>query len=900
MSERQVAGLHLRRQFLDQEQPAVERRYRQFRWVRYSAAALGVLTGLSAVAGAVGRATGMYWFASFLPGYKPMPIAVAATLLLLAGTVWALTLSARQAIRLVRGLAGAVIALALLRLIEYAAGADWDVSMLFLSGVLPRSQPQPYHSIPGAIAAIAIAISPVLYTVRNMRLVGLIAAVFGTAMATVVLFGWAFGVQLWGGSPLSPVALPTAIALWCVSSALVMIGVAWELAVRALIEQRREEDRLKLQRQATEMQAQRDLLRDMVTHAPAGMVLLDGRELRVKWFNDDYRQIQNPQYHQTDLAGMRLHDFQPGVEESGVGDILRQVARGELRRFSEYEYPHFERGPTYFNWINVPVPRADGEGFDILVMVIEVTDQVLARKRVEALAEEARQRVEELDTIIESIADGVIVYGASGELLRMNESMRRLLGYTGEAKKFAIQERMERLHFRDAEGRPMEYSDSPPVRALRGETVRGHVVTMHYGTPRQTTSLYSGAPLYDGGGRIIGAVITVADVTALRRTEEALRRSEAVLNRAQEIAHLGSWELDLQTNELTWSDEVYRIFGLEPQAFPGTYEAFLDHVHPDDREAVNEAYLGSVREGRDTYEIEHRVVRARTGEVRIVHERAEHVREADGRIIRSIGMVHDITERKQADEELHRHRTRLEELVEARTGQLQQNQKRLRALASDLVHAEQRERQRIAGLLHDEVAQTLGALKMQLAVLRMKCPEASDELGSSIAMAEDAVKQTRGIMTELSPPVLQRFGLIKAVQWWGEVLHERHGLEVAVTAPEGSIGLDDVMQTALFQAIKELLQNVAKHSGTPQASVEITCGRDEVRVSVRDNGVGFHPGAVTTTDRGSFGLFSIKERFTHLGGGMSVSSAPGEGTTVKLRLPAPCEAPAPPADAPTQ
>ena len=130
----------------------------------------------------------------------------------------------------------------------------------------------------------------------------------------------------------------------------------------------------------------------------------------------------------------------------------------------------------------------------------------------------------------------------------------------------------------------------------------------------------------------------------------SLRKSQQRLVRAQEIAHLGSWELDLLRDELTWSDEVYRIFGLQPQEFVATYEAFLKRVHPDDRAAVDSAYTSSVREGRDSYEIEHRIVRSGTGEIRWVHEKCQHVRDNTGRIIRSIGMVHDVTDRKKAEE----------------------------------------------------------------------------------------------------------------------------------------------------------------------------------------------------------------------------------------------------------
>ncbi|MDO8683868.1 MAG: SpoIIE family protein phosphatase, partial [Armatimonadota bacterium] len=136
------------------------------------------------------------------------------------------------------------------------------------------------------------------------------------------------------------------------------------------------------------------------------------------------------------------------------------------------------------------------------------------------------------------------------------------------------------------------------------------------------------------------------------QAEEALRKSERRLNRSQEIAHLGSWELDLVKDELTWSDEVYRIFGLQPQEFAATYEAFLDAIHSDDRASVDAAYSGSVREGKSTYEIQHRVVRKSTGEVRWVHERCEHIRDESGNIIRSIGMVMDITDRKRSEQEL--------------------------------------------------------------------------------------------------------------------------------------------------------------------------------------------------------------------------------------------------------
>jgi len=142
------------------------------------------------------------------------------------------------------------------------------------------------------------------------------------------------------------------------------------------------------------------------------------------------------------------------------------------------------------------------------------------------------------------------------------------------------------------------------------------------------------------------------DITDRKQAEEALRKSEELLSRAQEIAHTGSWKLDLTANHLTWSDEVYRIFGYEPQEFAATYEAFLDAVHPDDRALVDEVYSRSLRDGSDSYELEHRIAQRNSGEVRYVLERCVHERDDAGTIIQSTGMVQDITKRKQADEKL--------------------------------------------------------------------------------------------------------------------------------------------------------------------------------------------------------------------------------------------------------
>lgn len=147
-----------------------------------------------------------------------------------------------------------------------------------------------------------------------------------------------------------------------------------------------------------------------------------------------------------------------------------------------------------------------------------------------------------------------------------------------------------------------------------------------------------------------GNVALTRSVIEKENLMKSVNETAGRLKKAERIARLGSWELDLSKNKLTWSDEVYRIFGLKPREFPATYEAFLERIHPEDREIVDKAYNDSLVEGEKGYEIEHRIIQ-RNGKVRWVHEKCQHFRNKSGKIIKSTGMVHDITERKEAEQQ---------------------------------------------------------------------------------------------------------------------------------------------------------------------------------------------------------------------------------------------------------
>lgn len=158
------------------------------------------------------------------------------------------------------------------------------------------------------------------------------------------------------------------------------------------------------------------------------------------------------------------------------------------------------------------------------------------------------------------------------------------------------------------------------------------------------------------------------DITERKLDEQKLKNSEQRLKEAQHIAKVGSWELNLVKNELLWSDEIFNIFEIDQTKFTASYDAFLDAIHPDDRDMVNKAYSDSLVD-RSPYVITHRL-KMNNGSIKYVRESCESSFDTNGKPVRSIGTVQDITELHIAEKELRQHRDHLEELVFERTSDM--------------------------------------------------------------------------------------------------------------------------------------------------------------------------------------------------------------------------------------
>jgi len=219
---------------------------------------------------------------------------------------------------------------------------------------------------------------------------------------------------------------------------------------------------------------------------------------------------------------------------------------------------------------------------------------------------------------------------------------------------------------------------------------------------------------------------------------------------------------------------------------------------------------------------------------------------------------------------------------------LEKSRSDLRRLASELVMAEERERKRISVVLHDEVAQTLAATKMRLDLLRNM--PGSDDFHRAVSEAEaligESIRQTRALMTDITNPVLYDMGLRAAVEALAEDVSARRGIDFACRFAGNLAGLGQELDVMIFQVIKELVQNIVKHSGARSAGIRIAEEGKDVRVTVTDDGEGFDAAQIGPAgSEGGFGLFSIRERVKSYGGRIEIDSAPGNGSRVSVVLP---------------
>jgi signal transduction histidine kinase/CheY-like chemotaxis protein len=244
----------------------------------------------------------------------------------------------------------------------------------------------------------------------------------------------------------------------------------------------------------------------------------------------------------------------------------------------------------------------------------------------------------------------------------------------------------------------------------------------------------------------------------------------------------------------------------------------------------------------------------------------------------------NITKLKKTEHKLKELNTTLEWQVAERTKIAELRSKQLQYIAVELIESEERERRRIAGLLHDDLQQVLIGARLLLDSVYEKLQDAA-ELSEVRRLIDDSIGKLRGLSHELSPALLYHSGLGPALELLCEQMRERFGLEVNLEI-EPKIDIESLpIRVFLFRAVQELLLNIIKHAGVKKGSVEFHGVDNRLIISVSEMGRGFDPSIELNVYKGGLGLMSIRERARYIGGDLLIQSAPGRGSKLSLTIP---------------
>jgi PAS domain S-box-containing protein len=360
-------------------------------------------------------------------------------------------------------------------------------------------------------------------------------------------------------------------------------------------------------------------------------------------------------------------------------------------------------------------------------------------------------------------------------------------------------------------------------------------------------------------------LVSIMDITERKRLDNELRRSQAYLIAAQELGNTGSWARRVSTGETYWSEEVFRIFGLDPRTTTATRAVATLLWHPDDRESADRTIDDAMHDGRN-FEMDARVVRP-DGSIRHVHMRGQPVFDRTGAIDEYIGVVMDITKRKRTERALRRARERA-----------------LQARFSAVLE----ERTRLARDIHDTLLQgfTGIALKLVAAINRVtEPPESVVALRDLVGLAQQTLTDARRAVWDLRSPMLAGGDFPAALRTAAEDCVRGTTLELEYDVGGAPRPVDPDVQAVLVRVTQEAITNVVKHADARTVRVRLGFEARRVRLSVIDDGRGFAVASDFQVYGGHWGLLGMRERASQVRGKLSLRSTPGHGTELVLLAP---------------
>jgi PAS domain S-box-containing protein len=496
----------------------------------------------------------------------------------------------------------------------------------------------------------------------------------------------------------------------------------------------------------------------------------------------------------------------------------------------------------WFETSKVPMFDADGKVFAVLGFSNDITE----RKRVE---EELRCSEEKYRSIVDAY-DGLI-YICSQDY-RIEFMNRKLIERTGYS---AVSE----FCYRVLHGR-----DSVCPWCVNGRVCAGNTVHWEILSPKDGRWYYVvNVPIYNANGTVSKHSV-IADITERKQAEESLKRAKEEWERTfaslpELIAILDDRHRVVRVNEA-----MSERLGLKPDDYIGhpCYEAI--HGQSDPHPFC--PHTQTLKDGRK-HVVE--IHEERLGGDFLVS--TTPLNDERGVMIGSVHIAYDITERKQ-----------IERMLSVKREQVA-------AMVVELSMAEERERLRIASVLHDHIGQTLLLSRIKLGTLAgIAKPDSAERVIEDVeTLLDQVIDETHSMTIQLNPPILAVSGLEVALQWLGNRMGAEYGLVVEFSDDARAKPLSDELRSVLYQCTRELLINVVKHANTDRAWLRVGLEDGMFRLMVEDRGVGFNPDDIVPdlSRDCRFGIFSIQIRIERMGGRMEIESSPGSGTRIAILLP---------------
>ncbi len=591
----------------------------------------------------------------------------------------------------------------------------------------------------------------------------------------------------------------------------------------------------------------------------------------------------------TDRQGTLTY-VNPALEEmfgipstASVGTDFRKYIAAESVRMAEEAFLGCAQGKTVREVVLEAV-HGDHHVFPIEIVaspifkggefqgVESVVHDITARKQ----AEEALRRSElQFRSTFQNAAIGIAYVGLDGRITQVNSRFCEITGYSAEEILGKTCEEITLAEDWEAEKDPLRrlWEGEVPHYSVEKRALRpdGNPVWVHL-----TRSLQR-----DEGGQPDCFIILVEDISDRKRAEEALRQSEHRYRKLFEANLAGVYLTRPDGTILDFNEAMMRMLGYD------TREEVLAHRSMDfyaDPEFRKELIYLLQRDG--IVPAKEAVLRRKDGSILYALGHAVLLRSEQTGEPYIQGVAIDITERKQAEEALRELTKTLESKVADRTAELQRRARQLEKMALELSEAEDRERRRLAAILHDDLQQELAAARFQVERMRNQA-RYDDSLQATAAQADyllkDAIAKSRSLSHELSPAVMHHPDFAETLRWLANEVRAKHGLMVHMAA-DGEIRAEsEAIRSLLLRAAQELLFNVVKYAQVREACLRVREFNQYICLSVSDHGRGFDP--QTLGETAGFGLLTIRERVELLKGRMKIKSAPGRGSTFFIAVP---------------